>query len=550
MHHNYYFLRQLTPVLSDQLVGTELAVCFSQDKDELVLGFVAGKRECYVKAVLRPDLACLVFPEDFQRARRNSVDLFGELIGLRVREVIQYLNERAFSLVFDGGFTLLFKLHGNRANLVLFRADDVVALFHHHLVGDHHLRLAELHRPIVQTYAAFRQAGCQVAKLFPTFGKLPTRYLREKDFDSLGPEAQWSLVEEVVAQLEQPVFYLVRLDGEIKLSLLALGEIESETRDPWRAANDFYHLHTRLHSLEDEKAEALRTLNKRKGQTENYLLKNYGRREELENQTRNEQLAHILMANLHQIPPRSETVELLDFYRNQPVRIKIKPDLSAQRNAEVYYRKAKNEKIEINRLRQNATAKEEELQRIEAHVRALEPMDRVKEIRKYVKENGLTNDKAPETPAELFKHFEHEGFGIWVGRNAKNNDLLTQKYAFKEDLWLHARDVSGSHVLIKYQSGKPFPQTVIEKAAQLAAWFSKRRHEGFCPVIVTPKKFVRKPKGLPEGAVVVDKEEVRMVVPENWAGRPSAAEKEGKENGEDRRPPKGKPPRGPEEKQA
>ena len=95
-----------------------------------------------------------------------------------------------------------------------------------------------------------------------------------------------------------------------------------------------------------------------------------------------------------------------------------------------------------------------------------------------------------------------------VGKSAKNNDLLTQKYTYKEDLWLHAKDVAGSHVVVKYQAGKTFPETVIEKAAQLAGWYSKRKNDSLCPVLYTPKKFVRKPKGAEPGEVIVEREKV------------------------------------------
>ena len=117
------------------------------------------------------------------------------------------------------------------------------------------------------------------------------------------------------------------------------------------------------------------------------------------------------------------------------------------------------------------------------------------------------------TYKELFKRFEVEGFEILVGKNSKNNDILTQQYAYKEDLWLHARDATGSHVVVKYKAGKKIPNSVIEAAASLAAYFSKRRNETLAPVIVTQKKFVRKPKGLADGQVVVEKEEVVMVEP-------------------------------------
>ncbi|RDC64187.1 uncharacterized protein AHMF7616_02798 [Adhaeribacter pallidiroseus] len=93
--------------------------------------------------------------------------------------------------------------------------------------------------------------------------------------------------------------------------------------------------------------------------------------------------------------------------------------------------------------------------------------------------------------------------------------MLTQQFTFKEDLWLHAKDVSGSHVVIKYQAGKTFPEPVIQKAAQLAAYYSKRKTDSLCPVLYTPKKFVRKRKGAAPGEVVVEREKVILVQPGN-----------------------------------
>ncbi len=103
-----------------------------------------------------------------------------------------------------------------------------------------------------------------------------------------------------------------------------------------------------------------------------------------------------------------------------------------------------------------------------------------------------------------------------VGKHAKANDELTLKVANKDDLWLHAKDVAGSHVVIRHQAGKNIPKTVLERAAQLAAWFSKRKTDSLCPVIYTPKKHVRKRKGTAPGAVVVEKEQILMVEPKNF----------------------------------
>jgi predicted ribosome quality control (RQC) complex YloA/Tae2 family protein len=132
-------------------------------------------------------------------------------------------------------------------------------------------------------------------------------------------------------------------------------------------------------------------------------------------------------------------------------------------------------------------------------------------LRRNVSTNTIGN-KLHDKPLP-YHEFEFQGFKIWVGKNAISNDQLTLKYSHKEDLWLHARDVAGSHVIIKYQSGKPFPKTVIERAAQLAAYNSKRKTDTLCPVAYTPRKYVRKRKGDPAGAVIVEREEVIMVEP-------------------------------------
>jgi predicted ribosome quality control (RQC) complex YloA/Tae2 family protein len=182
----------------------------------------------------------------------------------------------------------------------------------------------------------------------------------------------------------------------------------------------------------------------------------------------------------------------------------------------VYYRKSKNEKIEVENLENAISRKEAELAEINKHLQALEGIENLKELRKYLKEHGLADDKAPDTPEQLFRQYEYLGFQVWMGRNARNNDLLTMQFARKEDLWLHAKDVSGSHVVIRQQSGQNFPEPVIMKAAALAAYHSKKRNDTVCPVTVTPRKYVRKPKGLPDGAVIVEREKVVLVRPADW----------------------------------
>lgn len=514
MQNNYYFLRQLTKQIETKIVGLKLMECFSQEKDELVFGFAAARgknrnyKEFFIKAVILPDFSSLYFTDKFERARRNSVDLFEQLMDLEVTGVRQFKNERCFAIDFEQDFSIVFKMYGTRSNLILCHNQEVIELFHNRIVSDKNLIINELDREIDQSYERFLIEKQDYRKLFPTFGKLVNAQLE------VG-KSTWDEIQKIVEQLENPRYYLVRWEHQLHLSLLPVGDIIQEFEQPIEAMNAFYIAYNKLNTLDDEKAEVLRKLSKEKKQTEAYLQSSYQRMESLDSEIKNEEIGHILMANLHLIEERAERVELFDFYRNQNITIKLRADLSPQKNAENFYRKSKNEKIELEKLMENIESREQLLTVINNHIENIEAAENLKVLRSYLKANGLSpNAKLKiQSYRELFKRFEVEGFEILVGRNSKNNDLLTQQYAYKEDLWLHARDATGSHVVVKYRAGKKFPNSVIETAASLAAYFSKRRNETLAPVIVTPKKFVRKPKGFAEGQVIVEKEEVVMVEP-------------------------------------
>ncbi|AXE20134.1 hypothetical protein DR864_21470 [Runella rosea] len=534
MHQNYHFLRHLTEALRQETTGLKFMECFSQEKDELViiLAHARGKNNYYrpffIRATLRPDFACLNFPEDFNRARQNSADLFENLYDLAVIDVRQFKNERAFGLVLENNYTVVFKLFGNRSNAVVFQGDEVTDLFHNRLVSDNNLHLSELDRELDQTWEAYQAANYDHRKVFPTFGKEINAYLAEqfeaipaqsgpsvgsKPTDGYSPEQRWQIIQETLNLLSRPAFKISLWHHQPTLTLVPLGEVMREHTNVIAALNDFYTTYNRVGVIAKEKGDALKILQKRIQRTEHYLEEAFQKLLGIDGEVKNEEIGHILMANLHQIPERAERVTLFDFYRNQDIEIKLKPDLTPQRNAETYYRKSKNERIEIEKLQENIALREGELEELKNHVSTIEEFESLKLLRKYLKTNSLLSDAPILSPTQLFKHTEFEGYVILIGKNAKNNDLLTKKYAYKEDLWLHARDVAGSHVVVKYKAGKKFPNSVIERAAQIAAWYSKRRNETLCPVIVTPKKYVRKPKGLPEGEVILDKEEVVMIEP-------------------------------------
>ena len=192
----------------------------------------------------------------------------------------------------------------------------------------------------------------------------------------------------------------------------------------------------------------------------------------------------------------------------------MKPEISPQKHAENLYRKAKNRKIEVQQLQKNIREKENYLLEITGFLEEVKAIDNFKELKVFVKEKNLNNANKKGVQETIpYKSFSIDGFEVLVGKSAKANDELLRHYTWKEDLWLHARDIQGSHTILKFKSGQSFPSSTIERAAELAAYYSKNRNESLAAVVYTPCKFVRKVKGSAPGAVMVDKEKVIMVRP-------------------------------------
>lgn len=325
------------------------------------------------------------------------------------------------------------------------------------------------------------------------------------------------MLEDLVSEMAHNPFYHINFNGKPALSLLASGDCKTWGESAMEACNRFFRHFTGTYYFELKKKQAQTLLEKRIRQTASYIEKSESRVEKLKKETQPGQVADILMANLHQIAPGLKKVTLLNFYTGAPIDIKLNAELSPQKNAGQYYRKSKNRKIEIEKTEANILNKHE----IQAHLKGLlselEALKDIKSLRKWFKVNDLNRERKQATATALpYKAFDIAGYAVWVGKNARANDELTLKYAFKEDLWLHAKNVPGSHVLIKHKAGHKTPKEVIEKAAALAAWYSKRKTDSLVPVTVTPAKYVRKQKGSPPGRVIVTREEVVLVTAEKF----------------------------------
>lgn len=513
MHHNFYFLRQIVPCLHNMLAGTPLIESFTQDKNELVLGFGIPKQDFWIRASFKSNFSCLYFPRSFSRAKKNSADLFPEVINSMVERVTLFEFERSFLVEFSNRYSMLFKLHGNRSNILLLENSSVVKLFNNRLLQDWNIQLSELNKHVDLSEEAFFKNHGDIKKLNPTYGKIPQMWLEEKGYTHADMSTKWKLFQDLNHKLSLGQFYLVQTP-EMAFSLLPVGKHPVElSSNPLEAINEFFITASKHFNYQSKKKNAIKLIEQRLKKLESYQKQAQLNLDRLHCETPLNQVADVIMANMHQLQPGKESVKLENFYTGKEIEIKLKKDLSPQKNAERYYQKSKNREKELKILTKNIEERKHEIKLLSKQLEAIAAAGSEDEIKEIHKEPGVDKIKKRTKEESLpYKEYEYKDFKIWVGRNAKANDKLTLKYSHKNDLWLHSKDVAGSHVIIKQNPGKSFPVAVKERAAQIAAWYSKRKTETVVPVICTPKKYIRKPKGLPAGAVIVDREEEVLLV--------------------------------------
>ena len=223
------------------------------------------------------------------------------------------------------------------------------------------------------------------------------------------------------------------------------------------------------------------------------------------------QLGDIVTANIHRIQKGQTVLQAEDFYDEEMkvIDIAISPILSPQLNAAKFYKDYTRMKNAEKELTRQLELGEQELSYLQSVLEELERAENeaeLEEIRRELQEGGYVRADAGKKRMKMQKcqpmRFEStDGYPIYVGRNNRQNDELTFKLARKDDLWLHAQKVHGSHVIISCGGTTP-PDNTITQAAQLAAYYAESKGGQNIPVDVTPVKQVKKIPGGKPGMVI------------------------------------------------
>ncbi|ACL69734.1 Rqc2 family fibronectin-binding protein [Halothermothrix orenii] len=265
----------------------------------------------------------------------------------------------------------------------------------------------------------------------------------------------------------------------------------------------------------------------------NYLKKNRKKRNKLRKQLNEskradeyKKIGELIKANMYILTKGMKQAEVIDYFSpgQEKTNIKLDPKLSPSENAQRYfkkYNKAKKGVKYIKRELRKLKHEERYLEQVMLNLEQAESREEIREIKEelgdegYIKKkNRINNRRKQQKPLPPLRFKATTGHDILVGRNNRQNDKLSKKIANNQDLWLHVKELPGSHVIIRNHTGDEIPTRTIKEAAIIAAYYSKGRMSENVPVDYTEIKHVKKPKGAKPGLVYYENYKTIYVNPD------------------------------------
>ena len=525
--NNYFVLYHLTIVLKQYCIDSTFQFSISPFKD-VWTAFIGSDHQLFKLFLSTHPRETALFLEDFKPAKKSNVtSFFDRLSDKKILDVNLSDHDRFIQITLEGDFTLLLQLFGNKPNIFLIQKNKIIESFKN--PDQNEGKTAPVPRqpqPDIKIKKEGLSAKKTILKLEPKF----PRHLLSHVIDQYRLEEKNSthitgVVEKLTkAMLNSPEFRILE-DGNLCLIPESLLPIRSRMNfEDVNSAIKHLYFHTSKERRLSSKIQQIKpSLEKRIQALESLITQLKDAEKGVERAEKYEQFGHILMANAHErAEPDADSVTLPNYYdENTPVKIPIKPKMNIAENAQNYYERAskaiRNDEESKRRLKESTS----DLSKLKSLKESLGKIQKIYEFSDWHKEHldelqelGVVNKSSKEYSSP-YRKLKIDNYEVWVGKNAKSNDRLTSD-AHKEDIWMHARGVSGSHLAIRMNNNKEMPpKHVLLKAASLAAYHSKARGSDLVPVIITKRKYISKPKGSPPGSVRVGQEQVEMVHPQN-----------------------------------
>lgn len=420
----------------------------------------------------------------FDKPLRFMELLRSRLRGAKITEAVQLNNDRIVRLSLEtssGMLYLYIRLWSGAANMLLVDNGVIVDAFYRR--PSRHEVSGESWQPL---------PGETEAAVMQTFGNEPSA--------TTGSESK------AVAESVPTAVSSVAADKPVKTYTIRSYDTSKTFNE---AIDEWYARQAPVLSLEALRAEAERFYGLKIEKISRALEKLEAKKHSFLQADTLKHQGDLLLANLYRIPQGASSVELEDYAAdNRIIRIALDPRKTAQENAAGYYERYKKAVSGLEALTDDIEASKRTLAALNEELAKL----RIEE-NPYLIEKVLHKRKIPVQRKQAAQEkerpgltFYHDGWILYVGRTAAENDELLRHHVRGKDMWLHVRDYSGGYVFIKNKNGKTVPLPVLIAAGNLAVFYSKARRNGQADLYYTAVKDLRRAKNAPKGTVLPSNE--------------------------------------------
>lgn len=234
------------------------------------------------------------------------------------------------------------------------------------------------------------------------------------------------------------------------------------------------------------------------------------------------QIGDILAANLYMLTEKQNSVTLKNFYdNNNDITITLNPSISINDNIQKYYKLHSKAKTAMVMNKQRIEKLKEDLYyflEIQTSTNYADKISTLLEIKEELVSQKILEDtqhvekkQKTKNTIELDRE-EINGYTIFIGKNNKQNDYIVSKISRPNDIWMHAQNMPGSHILIKLPPGEETPpDNILLRGAQLASYYSQGRNSKKVEILYTKRKYLKKPPGAKPGYVTYTEEKTIVV---------------------------------------
>ena len=558
----------ITKTISSELnllSGARIDKIFEPNLNTIILGFYLDGLNYALNICINPTYYRLNLTTHAKRnpkiAPNFCMVLRKHLIGLRIKNVITNSLERIVTIEFEGfddiddiiSKKLIIELMGKHCNIILLDDQNVIIDSMRHINNENATHVVVPH--IKYTYPEISKKDflgtsledfeniikTENISLYPkiisdNFNGISKNYISfliEK-FNLNTPYDIYNFLNDIIDRTNSLKLKLEQSDNDY---FLVPDDTNENNFSINFAIDDFYYNKEASEELKTNRNNVLKLIlatlkkyNKRLKNIDNKL-------KECKNMDVYRLYGELITANLYKIPNENlSSIELENYYDNNkkitiPLDKKYLPSVNAKRFFKKYS-KLKNA-LEIVSIQKKETI--EELNYIESVVYELEAANSIEEIAEIldeISENDIFKEKTKNLKnkkqnkvrkSNLTKNknvsfnplkYKIDDFTLLVGRNNKENDYLTLKFANKSDIWFHTKDIHGSHAVLFLQNQKP-SQDILTKCAEITAYHSKAKFSSNVPVDTCLVKYVKKPKNAKPGMVIYTNYNTLYVNPKN-----------------------------------